>query len=75
MGIITSRRVGGAVARVRVRRLLREIHRLHRERLLPGRWLVVISHREAADASYQNLCSEWLRLAAKLAILRPEDDR
>ncbi len=71
VGIITSRRLGGAVARVRMRRVLREIHRLNQRELLSGYWLVVIPHREAVGVEYGKLYSEWLRLAAKLSILHP----
>ena len=69
VGIITSRKAGGAVARVRLRRLFREIHRLHRADLVHGCWIVIIPHREAILASFEELRKEWLRLAGKLAIL------
>ncbi len=37
LGITASARVGGAVARNRVKRLVREFFRLNRERISPGR--------------------------------------
>ena len=71
VGIVASRRVGGAVIRNRVRRRLREIHRLSRQELRPGFHVVVDVRKAAASASFDELRREWLRLAKKLSILRP----
>jgi ribonuclease P protein component len=68
VGIITTRRIGGAVLRVRVRRRLRELHRLSRPDLRRGRWIVLIGKREAATAPWSALCTEWLHLGQKLSI-------
>lgn len=70
-GIVTSRRVGGAVVRNRVRRRLREIVRRHQARVRPGFWLVTIARPPAARASYRALEDEWLRLAERAFILAP----
>jgi len=68
-GLITSRRVGGAVDRNRVRRRLRELCRLNRS-LVPAGWLVVvIAKSSAAAASFADLREEWLLLARRLSIL------
>ena len=68
LGIITSRKVGIAVARVGVRRKLREIHRMSRGDLRRGLWIVVIAYREATQAAFGELHNEWLRLGRKLSI-------
>ncbi|MGI8821484.1 MAG: ribonuclease P protein component [Chthoniobacterales bacterium] len=70
-GFVTSRRVGGAVVRNRVRRHLREIVRHHQHALRSGFWLVIIARPAAARASYRALEDEWLRLAKRAFILRP----
>ena len=70
LGIITGRRVGGAVERVRVRRRLREVLRVARPALHAGAWLVVIAKPAARDASLADLRADWERLAAKARILR-----
>lgn len=68
-GLITSRRVGGAVIRNRTRRRLREICRLHRPVVLPG-WLVItVAKSAAAKATFAELREEWLLLARRLSIL------
>jgi ribonuclease P protein component len=69
IGFITSRRVGGAVQRNRVRRKLREIVRMARPDLLPSLWLVLVARKSAAEASFQSLQCEWLQLAGKASIL------
>src|SRR5215213_8779708 len=61
-GFITTKRLGGAVVRNRVRRRLREILRRHQHALSAGVWLVVIARPAAARASYAQLEEEWLRL-------------
>ena len=69
VGIVTSRRVGGAVRRNRVRRRLREIVRLAQRDLRPGVWLVLIARPAAAAAEYQALREDWTRLARRSSIL------
>lgn len=68
-GFITSRKVGGAAARNRVRRRLREIVRRHQKKIVDGTWVVTIASARAAQASYGALEEEWLRLAARASIL------
>ena len=68
-GFIASRRIGGAVARNRVRRRLREIVRQHQHELRDGFWIVLVARRDAAKSSYYALEHEWLRLARRASIL------
>ena len=70
-GFITTKRLGGAVVRNRVRRRLREIVRRHQHAHSAGIWLVVIARPAAARASYARLEEEWLRLAGRASILAP----
>ena len=70
-GFVTSRRLGGAVVRNRVRRRLREIVRRHQLNLRGCFWMVLIARADAARASYQTLEDEWLRLAKRASILAP----
>ena len=71
VGLVTSKRVGGAVVRNRVRRRLREIVRQQQHALEGGFWLVVIARPAAAAASVAALEDEWLRLLKRASILRP----
>lgn len=69
VGFVTSRRVGGAVVRNRVRRRLREVVRQNQHGLRGGGCMVLVARRDAANASYQQLEHEWLRLARRASIL------
>ena len=70
VGIVTSKRVGNAVIRNRVRRRLREIFRAMRPRLIPGLWLVVVAKSSAAKATLAALGEEFSQLAQRGRILR-----
>ena len=70
-GFVTSKRIGGAVVRNRVRRRLRDIVRRHQHRIATAVWIVVIARPAAAKATYQQLEDEWLRLAKRASILAP----
>ena len=68
-GFVTSRRLGSAVVRNRVRRRFRELVRAHQHELRQDRWIVLTARRGAAGASYGALEDEWLRLAKRASIL------
>ena len=70
LGLIASRRVGGAVARNRAKRRLRELfrHEADASRLTPGRGLdvVAIARRELPDAPFDTLRSDFRSALARL---------
>lgn len=68
-GFVTSRRVGNAVVRNKIRRRLREIVRRNFQRIKTGTWLVLIARATAGPASYRELEQEWLRLTERTSIL------
>lgn len=68
-GFVTSKRIGGAVIRNRVRRRLREIIRKHQSDMSADFWIVVIARPKAARATSRELEDEWLRLAKRTSIL------
>jgi ribonuclease P protein component len=68
-GFITSRRIGNAVQRNRIRRRLREIVRKQQKELKESIWFVVIARSGAVGATYGALEDEWLRLAKRASIL------
>jgi ribonuclease P protein component len=70
-GFVTSRRIGNAVVRNRVRRRLREIFRRHQERIYPSHDLVTVANPAGAKATFAQLEHEWLRLAKRNSILAP----
>lgn len=68
-GLITSRKVGGAVMRNKIRRRLREVIRAHQTRIASGCHLVVIARWRAPEADLGELEKDWLRLAKRAEIL------
>lgn len=72
-GITAGTKLGHAVVRNKVRRRLREIYRLNEDRLLPGYDIVVVARVRAVHSRYADLDKQFLRLAKKLQLLRPED--
>ena len=70
IGVITSKRVGDAVVRNRVRRRLRELFRTNQHQVRSGVWIVTIARAAAVHASFAALQAEWLRLAQRASILR-----
>ncbi|MFZ4483286.1 MAG: ribonuclease P protein component [Chthoniobacterales bacterium] len=70
IGIVTTRKVGNAVERNRVRRRLREIFRLHRPLLPAGLWMVVVARRAAVTATAATLAAEWSALSARAGYLK-----
>ena len=73
-GITAGTKLGHAVVRNKVRRRLREIYRLHEAEFLPGRDIVVVARVRAVHSRYADLDKQFLRLAKKLQLLRPQGD-
>jgi ribonuclease P protein component len=69
VGFVTTRRLGSAAIRNRVRRRMREIVRRHQNDLREDHWMVLVARPDAARASYHALEDEWLRLAKRASIL------
>ncbi|MBX3024788.1 ribonuclease P protein component [bacterium] len=61
LGITTSRKVGNAPERNRIRRLVREFFRRHRPRLGAARDLIVIARPGAPTLSYADVVDELSR--------------
>lgn len=73
LGVVASRKVGGAVIRVRARRRLREVFRRHRALLTGGGDVVLIARKGGTTRSWEALCREWLGHARRLGLLRDGD--
>lgn len=76
LGLVVSKRVGMAVVRNHVRRLLREVVRLRWASIRPGWDIVLIARVPAAGADFQQLSAAvhtLLERASLLSTERPPD--
>lgn len=67
-GLITSKKVGIAVVRNRMRRRLREIIRKWGDLLKPGYHVVTIARYTAPQASFVDLEKDWLKQVKRLGL-------
>ena len=67
IGITASTKVGGAVQRNRVKRLLREVWRRQRAALPLGNDIVFVAKRSATRLTYEELRQQFAELAQRLA--------
>jgi ribonuclease P protein component len=68
-GLITSRKLGGAVARVRLRRQFREIVRALQVEFSPGWLIVVIPRWRAVDAPFAEMLQDWRKVAHRAGLI------
>jgi len=61
--------MGNATVRARLRRRFRELLRLHQSEILHPVDLVIIPKTASATVSWDELVSEWHRLASRLGLL------
>jgi ribonuclease P protein component len=65
LGVTVSKKVGGAVQRNYVKRLVREAFRRHKTLFPKGLDLVFVAKRAAVDASYERVAGEIEKLCAR----------
>ena len=58
LGVTVSRKIGNAVARNRIKRLVREFFRIHRSELQPALDLLIIARAGADKLSFKDVESE-----------------
>jgi len=68
LGVVTSKKVGGAVARSRARRLLRESFRLHQHELSGPVDLVLVARPSIAGKEFAEVERDFLRVLRQAGI-------
>lgn len=74
LGITAGVKLGCAVKRNRIRRRIRELYRLHEDRIPTGYDIVVVARTRAIYARYPELETSFLQLMRKLGLLRTQKE-
>jgi ribonuclease P protein component len=70
VGVVTSRRIGNAVARARARRLLREVFRRHQHDFGVPIDLVLVARNSIVGKSYAEVEMDFMAAAKQANLLR-----
>jgi ribonuclease P protein component len=65
LGITVTRKIGNAVVRNRIKRLVREVYRRNRSRLPSGLDLVWIAKQQAAELEYADVVADFEALVER----------
>jgi ribonuclease P protein component len=73
VGVVASKKVGGAVQRARAKRVLRAAYQPLRARVRPPAWIVLVARRElvASSATSVRVGNEMQKLMQRLSLLAP----
>jgi len=70
LGVVTSRKIGGAVERSRARRLLRESFRLHQHELSQPVELVLVARHSIAGRDFAGVEKDFLAVLRRASLLK-----
>jgi ribonuclease P protein component len=70
LGVVTSRKIGGAVQRTRARRLLRESFRLHQHEFARPVELILVARNSIAGKKFADVEKDFLTTLRRAGLLR-----
>ena len=70
LGVVTSKKIGGAVQRVRARRLLRESFRLHQHEFLQPIELILVARNSIAGKRFADVEKDFLTTLRRAGLLK-----
>ena len=74
VGYTVSTKLGHAVVRNRVRRRIRELYRLNRDKMRPGWDVIVVGRGRSAAGPYQKMNEAYLDCLRRLSLLQEEGE-
>jgi ribonuclease P protein component len=72
LGISVSKKVGNAVVRNRIRRMVKEIVRLRKEQFAPNFDYIIIARKPAAEMAYQEIEKSILHVFRRASLQKPK---
>lgn len=72
LGVVTSRKIGGAVVRTRARRLLRESFRLHQHKFARPIELILVARNSIVGKQFADVEKDFLTTLRRAGLLRNE---
>jgi ribonuclease P protein component len=72
LGVVTSRKIGGAVQRTRARRLLRESFRLHQHEFARPVELILVARNSIVGKQFADVEKDFLTSLRRAGLLRNE---
>jgi len=70
LGVVTSRKIGGAVQRTRARRLLRESFRLHQHEFFQPIELILVARNSIAGKNFADVEKDFLATLRRAGLLK-----
>jgi ribonuclease P protein component len=70
LGVVTSKKIGGAVQRVRARRLLRESFRLHQHEFTQPIELILVARNSIAGKKFADVEKDFLATLRRAGLLK-----
>jgi ribonuclease P protein component len=70
LGVVTSRKIGGAVQRTRARRLLRESFRLHQHEFVQPIELILVARNSIAGKKFADVEKDFLATLRRAGLLK-----